>query len=140
VDERVRVTMSEDRGVVTGIGEGRLTLALDDGGWRACAGEEIERLERSRGERPLWKEGLLIGTGLGVVMGFGVGDFLLFLAEAEGDGCAYASRKDCVMAWTLLLGLSGFAVGTLTKTEKWEVVPVLDVGPSTMAAGVRVRY
>ena len=130
VGERIRVTLPAGRivGVLAETGPDELVLALPAGGFRTVAHDEIQRLERSLGQRRrtmLWaKYGALAGTvsGGGLGLSFAL-DGCFSLGEADddcsGEGLAVAS-------FALISGLvgagGGAVLGALQSDERWETI------------------
>ena len=123
--------------------------------------DRIQRLERSTGAQSRWKNGLLIGGGVGILVGSVVGE--LYGATCEvfigaSDECDEVESGIGIRAMALYggtLGAIGAGVGYLIKRESWvrlislsgndiDISPVAallsaEEGPR-LALGVRVGF
>jgi len=87
----------------------------------------IARLQVSQGRHSKWVTGLVVGLGIGVG-----GGAILGATTCEGD--FLFTTGDCAVMGATLFGavgaVSGTVVGLLTKSERWESVPVNRVRPT----------
>jgi len=103
----------------------------------------ITRLEVSRGQHSRWARGLLIGLGVGATTGVILG--------ATSDSDWLFSKSDLALMGAVVMapvgGFVGLVVGALTKSERWETVPLPRAGksvtlgpPGRFGLGVRVAF
>jgi hypothetical protein len=147
--QRVRVTSTlEATPVMTGlIGEvGSDTLLLlrqvksGDPRLTPIPMASIVELQVSRGTHSRWQTGLAIGAAAGAVTGVILG------ASSEGDLFFSTSDRALLGAivFTPIGGAVGLIAGAVTKSERWETVPVPHPAPRPMVAlqpgpGGRIR-
>lgn len=143
--QRVRVkSTSQAVPVMTGVIEAidADTLFLRHGG---TAGEtvatpipmaSITGLQVSRGRRSRWQTGLAIGLGAGAAGG-------AILGGSSEDDLLFSSGDKAVMGAVglgVLGGAVGAVAGALTRTERWESIPIDRVTVSlTPGMGGRIK-
>ena len=139
--QRVRVRLAtaaapEVVGVVRVMTSDSLTLEQESG---ANAGTTttiplagISRLQVSRGRHSTWGKGLLFGAGVGAVAGAIVG-----LASGNSEGLFNSPSFDAALGVIVFAptgAVIGTVVGAMTRTERWETVPIpLGAGRSSAA-------
>lgn len=148
--QRVRVHSALARtpeliGGVQAIGPDTLVVRYVEGGGASAATAiplaYISQLEVSRGQHSRWLRGLVIGLAAGATTGVILG------ATSEGDWLF--SKSDLALMGAVVMapvgGAVGLVVGALTKSERWETVPVprpvkgVTLGPKPRAAlGLRL--
>ena len=128
VGDRVRVTLEDGGtiiGQVTSLSQSSFELSLPYGASQSIMYSNIQKLERSLGERTYKKRGFLIGLGVGV------GVAAIAIASAGGsdsDAFARDTGLDAIGAIIGILaipawGVGGLIVGASKKGEKWETIP-----------------
>lgn len=124
--QRVRVTSAAEAAPVrTGVIEtiDRHTLHLRTAGDTVATAipmASIARVQVSRGRHSKWLTGLAIGMGAGAVGG-------AILGGSSEDDLLFSSGDKAVIGavgFGVLGGAVGVVAGALTKTERWETVPV----------------
>jgi hypothetical protein len=103
----------------------------------------ITRLEVSRGQHSRWLTGLVVGLAAGATTGVILG------ATSESD-FLFSKSSMALMGAVVMApigGAVGLVVGALTKTERWETVPLPRPGksvtlgpPGRLGLGVRVAF
>ena len=160
VGDRVRFSYAGElvTGRISVVGDER--LELQDQAQHTFAFDRIQRLERSTGAQSRWKNGLLIGGGVGILVGSVVGE--LYGATCEvfigaSDECDEVESGIGIRAMALYggtLGAIGAGVGYLIKRESWVRVSLsgndIDISPVAallsaeegprLALGVRVGF
>ncbi len=133
VGERVRVTTLADStlvGQVVELTDAGFILAVSDSRREEITPRRgISKLERSLGPRSgsRWLSGLLAGTGLGFASAG------IVCGQREGVGWTVDPESECMDdgVGATLVGagvVGGLVVGYLIKTEKWQTIPISQVG------------
>jgi hypothetical protein len=127
--QRVRVQFADPRtpvltGAVQAIGPDTLVVHPDGGpGAKSVTAiplSSVAGLQVSRGRHSKWATGLLIGLGAGAVTGAILG------ATSRSDWLFTSTDMATIGAVTFgaVGGVVGVIIGALTKTERWEAVPI----------------
>lgn len=145
IGQRVRVTSAVEAtpiriGVIEAIDADTLRLQhtgkAGDTLATAIPMASIAGLQVSRGRHSRWLMGLGIGFGAGAVTG-------AILGASSEDDLLFTSGDKAVMggvALGVIGGAVGVVAGALTKTERWETVPIDRVTVSLVpTAGGRLR-
>ena len=153
VGDRLRVTTPDARfdGYVTVIDSTGISLNLRKGGNLLIPHSDVVLTERHLRTRSFRKEGFLIGSGTGAVLGIVAG--LVVDGGCENgqnlDGsCDTPEGKNGMLAatiWGSVLGISGYIAGALVKKDLWHPVsqsspehlslyPYLDIGLSRQSS------
>ena len=132
VGDRVRVTLEDGGtiiGQVTSLSQSSFELSLPYGASQSIMYSNIQKLERSLGERTYKKRGFLIGLGVGVcVAAITIGS----AGESDSDAFARDTGLDAIGAIGVAIvgilaipvgGVSGLIIGASKKGEKWETIP-----------------
>ncbi|MDH3457542.1 MAG: hypothetical protein OER90_11955 [Gemmatimonadota bacterium] len=90
-----------------------------------CPLSSVSRLEVSRGRKSNAVKGLAIGSVAGVVVGAVLG---VVASTGSGETLCYWGTVECgasgAAAFGVFGGLVGLGIGALSKTERWEEVPL----------------
>ena len=161
VGDRVRFSYAGEMitGQVSAVGEERLELR--DEAQRTFVFDRIQRLELSTGAQSSWKNGLLIGGGVGILLGSLVGEVWGATCDVftgghdECDDVESSVAIRAMAAYGGTLGAVGAGVGYLFKHETWvlvslprtdiSLIPIVDLRFSPeerpqFAVGVRVGF
>lgn len=139
--ERVRVTLASERivGVVSESRPGELVVTGPRGGPWIVAHDEIQRLERSLGQRSQWRRGLLYGALSGVAL---AGVNAILVGDDEPGGFLNFSAADRFVLGSVLFGGVGGGIGTVVgaflKREGWQAVE--DWSPRGMTPGLMLDF
>ena len=148
--DRVRVIDRTGRiglvGTVTSIGSWRLSLYVDDlKSTRELYFQSVDRLEKSNGRNRHFGAGILVGAAVGLVAGVvwtlsepishSEDGTLTDVFFPEGPGLA------AVALATVVGAMFGGTIGFFVTTERWENVPIdqLGVAPSPRHLQVRIQ-
>ncbi len=135
--QRVRVTSSVERtpvmtGVIGAVGADTILLRHKDRAGDSVATSiplsSIARLQVSSGRHSRWLTGLLVGLGAGAASGAIIG-----VATGDGDDPLLGPGHYALMGAVVCApvgGIVGVVIGALTKTERWQTVPLDRVGLS----------
>jgi hypothetical protein len=122
-------------GTLSSWGADSLTISGPEEEWQTFPLSDVVKLEISRGRKSNAGKGTLIGAGVGLVVG------LMAAAASTDDSDSLGEFSWLVYppSGILVGGTLGLVVGALTRTEKWQEVPLpqpIQAGPE-LTAGSR---
>ena len=126
VGDRVRVTVASARvtGSILKIDDRELIITTQKSKSSSIAIDEIIMLERSLGKRRNIGKGLLIGGVSGTIGGLLLGTALSLDEDDELVISGIFEGVQAGIAWGMIGSASGFVIGAITRTEKWERVRI----------------